>query len=296
MVLIIVDLEWNGAFSKKAHGYFNEIIEIGAVKLNERMEQLDTFHSVIRPVVSRKLSSIVTDLTSITDDELEVGVTFPGAVSSLRKWVGKEEAVLLTWSTTDLSVLLENCRYFLGSDRIPFMSSYVDAQAYCQKQLGVENGQQLGLERAGELLQLEENALDHHRALDDSLLTAAVLRRLYDPAAFLPLIREADDSFYDRLNFKNTYIRDINSPLISRNDLRFQCEHCGHGMRRKGEWRFRNRSFFAEFFCRGCGKSYMARVQCKLKYEGLEVKRWLIEKRPEDTDGSAKENNSSERS
>ncbi len=278
MVLIVLDLEWNGAFSKKTHGYFNEIIEIGAVKLNDRMEQLSTFHCVIRPVVGRKLSSIVTDLTSITEEELAVGRTFPGAASLLRKWIGREEAVLLTWSTTDLSVLTENCRYFLGSDRIPFMSAYVDAQAYCQKRLGLEGSQQLGLERAAGLLEIEDGGLDHHRALDDSLLTAAVLRRLYDAVDFLPLIQKADTSFYERLNFKNVYIRDINSPLISRSDLRFKCEHCGRGMRRKGEWRFRNRSFFADFACRGCGRNYTARVQCRLKYEGLEVKRRLTEK------------------
>lgn len=111
MQYIVADLEWNGAFSKKAHGYFNEIIEIGAVKLDSQLQPAGRFHAMIKPVVSRKLSDIVTDLTSITEEELENGVTFSQAVSQLRRWMG-EDTVFLTWSTTDLLVLMENCRYF----------------------------------------------------------------------------------------------------------------------------------------------------------------------------------------
>ena len=67
MQYIVVDLEWNGSYSKKAHGYFNEIIEVGAVKLDAQLKTVDTFHCVIHPTVSKKLSGIVTDLTHITD-------------------------------------------------------------------------------------------------------------------------------------------------------------------------------------------------------------------------------------
>ena len=71
MQFIVADLEWNGAYSRKAHGYFNEIIEICAVKLNEAMELTSRFHALIKPVVSRKLSEVVTGLTSITAEELD---------------------------------------------------------------------------------------------------------------------------------------------------------------------------------------------------------------------------------
>lgn len=43
MQYIVADLEWNGAFSKKAHGYFNEIIEIGAVKLDSQLQPAGGF-------------------------------------------------------------------------------------------------------------------------------------------------------------------------------------------------------------------------------------------------------------
>ena len=71
MTEIVLDLEWNGSYSKKAHGYFNEIIEIGAVRVEDGARIADTFHAVIRPVYSKKLTEFVTNLTSITESDLE---------------------------------------------------------------------------------------------------------------------------------------------------------------------------------------------------------------------------------
>lgn len=52
MQYIVMDLEWNGGYSRKAHGYFNEIIEVGAVRLDESLQVTDRFHAAIRPVVA----------------------------------------------------------------------------------------------------------------------------------------------------------------------------------------------------------------------------------------------------
>ncbi|MBO5797483.1 MAG: exonuclease domain-containing protein [Clostridia bacterium] len=282
MQYIVADLEWNGSYSKKAHGYFNEIIEIGAVKLNEQMEEVDTFHAVIKPVVSRKLTDLVSDLTNITAEELEEGTSFPAAASALRRWVGKEPSVLLTWSNTDLSVLLENYRYFLHTDRIPFMHQYADLQAYVQshEKLGGP-GQQVGLAKACEALGISDEGFDQHRALDDSRMTAAIAQKTFDAAAFPAFVRQADDAFYDRLNFKAYYIRDIDSPLIARHHLRFRCPSCGRTLRRRGEWRSYNNAFWSEMVCRPCDKSYTARAQFRKKYDSLEVKRKLTERESE---------------
>ena len=106
MQYIVIDLEWNGSYSKKTHGYFNEIIEVGAVKVNEQMRIVDTFRAAIKPVVSKKLSTIVTDLTNITAEELEDGTTFTSMMRQLSHWMGNEPSTVLTWSTTDLLVLM----------------------------------------------------------------------------------------------------------------------------------------------------------------------------------------------
>lgn len=96
-----------------------------------------------------------------------------------------------------------------------------------------------------------------------------------------------DDAFYDRITFKTVIIRDIDSPLVKRSELQFRCEDCGRNLRRVGEWKFRNRAFCADFLCRGCGREYTGRAQFKLKYEGVEVKRRLLDRpNPKKTRGN----------
>ena len=277
MQYIVVDLEWNGSYSKKAHGYFNEIIEVGAVRVDERMRLVDTFHATIKPVVSKKLSTIVTDLTNITAEELEDGTTFTAMMRQLARWIGNEPAAILTWSTTDLLVLMENCRYFTGRQEIPFLRNYMDFQVYAQQRMGVETSQQLGLAKAGELLGIPEDNMSLHRALDDSKLTAAILQKVYEADSFAAAIMSVDDEFYPRMTFKTVIIKDLDDPLVKRSELSFDCPHCGKNMKRKGTWRFRNRAFCAEFSCRCMDVKYSGRVQFKLKYEGVEVRKKLVE-------------------
>lgn len=277
MQYVVVDLEWNGSYSKKAHGYFNEIIEVGAVKVSDSMQVLDHFQTAIRPVVSKKLSGIVTDLTNIKPEDLEDGTTFSGMMEDFTRWVGDTPTAILTWSTTDLLVLMENCRFFFNRQEIPFLHHYMDFQAYAQKRMGVDSSQQLGLARAGDLLGIPEDNMSLHRALDDSILTAAVLQKVYDRESFVKEIQTVDDEFYRRITFKTIVIKDIDNPLVQRSQLCFNCPQCGQNLKRKGNYRFRNRAFCADFTCRKCDKLYHGRVQYRIKYEGVEVRRKLTE-------------------
>ena len=278
MQYVVLDLEWNGGYSKKAHGYFNEIIEVGAVKMDSAMRVVDRFHMTIRPVVSRKLSGIVTDLTNITAEELEDGTTFAKMVRAFGAWIGDEPTTVLTWSTTDLLVLMENCRFFYGKQEIPHLRYYMDFQAYAQKRMGVEGGQQLGLAKAGDMLGIPEDDMSLHRALDDSILTSQVLQKVYEPKSFNAAIMAVDAEFYKRITFKTTVISDIDNPLVDHKEFIFACPQCGRDMRRRGKWRFHSRAFCAEFTCRVCDKAYTARAQFRLKYEGVEVRKKLTEK------------------
>ena len=280
MQYVLMDLEWNGGYSKKAHGYFNEIIEVGAVKVGEDGTLLDRFQVQIRPVVSKKLSGIVTELTNITAEELEDGTTFAGMVKKFTRWLGGQDTVLLTWSTTDLLVLMENCRFFYGRQEIPFLHNYMDFQAYAQQRMGVGDGQQLGLARAGEMLDIPEDSFSLHRALDDSILTARIFEKVYERKSFLQAIQPVDEEFYRRITLKTVIINDIDNPLIKRSEMTFNCPECGRSMRRAGQWRFRSRAFCADFTCRGCDKKYHGRVQFRLKYEGVETRKKLNEALP----------------
>ena len=65
MQYVIIDLEWNNAYSKKTAGFINEIIEIGAVKIDENLDTVDTFSCIVRSQIGRKLRGSVKKLTNL---------------------------------------------------------------------------------------------------------------------------------------------------------------------------------------------------------------------------------------
>lgn len=58
MNYIVIDFEFNGAYSKRHHRFVNEIIEFGAVKLDDRLNMIDTFSELVTPQISKKLNSM----------------------------------------------------------------------------------------------------------------------------------------------------------------------------------------------------------------------------------------------
>ena len=274
MEYVILDLEWNGTYSRKKKGFINEIIEFCAVKCDETLSLVSKFSSLVRPQVGKKISGKVKTLTSITNEELASGRQFMQVQSRFRKWMG--EAVLLTWGTSDILTLIENYRYFCGSEKIPFLTGYVDLQKYCEDVMEYGSAQQMGLSTAAQLLEIDEEGMDHHRALDDSLLSLKCLKKLYDRERLNGYIQDAlRQEFYDKIQFKTVIISDLHHPLIRRGDLLFRCESCGKMARRLEPWTLRNKSFRAPFECRSCHHRFVGRVQFKLKYEGLVVKKGI---------------------
>lgn len=275
MSIVVLDLEWNGAYSKRLHGYINEIIEFGAVKLDEKLNIVDRFSCFVKPQVGKKISSVITDLTNITNDNLSDAMSFLQVMSQFKKWAG--DCITTTWGTSDVLVLIENCRYFGGMDTVPFLKHYVDLQVYVEQMLGVDGKEQLGLSKAVEMVGADDSALDHHRALDDSVLTALVLKKLYTAENFAPFVQDcADPEFYRRITFKTNYICDVESPLIEKKHLVFTCEKCGGEAKRTGKWFVKNKSIRCNFKCSACGYTFCGQLRVKQKYEGITVTRKTI--------------------
>ena len=73
MDIVILDLEWNGTYSRRLKGYINEIIEFGAVKCGPDLSEKATFSCFVKPQVAKHISSTISTLTSITDETLTGG-------------------------------------------------------------------------------------------------------------------------------------------------------------------------------------------------------------------------------
>lgn len=173
---IILDLEWNTSFSKKHKKYINEIIEIGAVKLDESYNIIDEFQAFVCSQLATKMHSHFTGLTGITNDEMKSGIPFEKAISEYSEWAGND-CLTLSWSNTDLYVLLDNMRYFLDIPSVPCIKKYADLQKIVQSVMNI-TGNQISLSAAAELMNLDITKYCTHRAVGDCMICADMMKVL----------------------------------------------------------------------------------------------------------------------
>lgn len=277
-----MDLEWNTAYSRKHSSFFNEVIEIGAVKLDECFNVVDTMSAIIKPQIGKKLRGKVKTLTHITNEDISTGEVYPRVIRDFSKWLGEKKSVFLTWGDGDVRVLSKNHEYFCDTKILDFVYAYADVQKYCQSFLNCDSGQQIGLSAACEQFGINPDDFSHHRALDDSLMTVACVKKVFDTEKLSKYIHKCDSKFYERMNFKPFVIKDINNPLIDKSKFKCVCDICGGKVIRKKKWRFVNQSFRAEFYCPACDRNFRLCVRYKQYFDRLDIKRTFSEIHPKE--------------
>lgn len=177
---IVVDLEWNQypkwartPVSSEGVVMPHEIVQIGAVKVDQHFRPLDTFTVYIRLQGRRKLSKHVARVIQKTQAEIDQGVDFPVAYALFSEWSADAER-FVTWGTDDYRVFENNLRYYRMSqlDR----DAWYDAQMVYAEQVRGDRVQ-TALAKAAETLSVEDD-LTHHDALNDAFITACVCARL----------------------------------------------------------------------------------------------------------------------
>lgn len=277
MDFVILDLEWNSCYCKKFDGFINEIIEFGAVKVDEKMNIIGKFSTVVRPQIGKKLRSSVTTLTNITDEEVSRGCPFNYALSKFRKFANN--CIIMTWSTSDILALIQNSRYHLLTDHLPFIKKYVDLQIYCQDMLGIPyTEKQLGLNTAAEILKIDTSDIPHHRALWDSIVSFMCFKELYSKSSLISHIRNADcENFYREILFRPTYLHNIENDLVEKEKMFFNCNKCAFRTTQISEWESKNKSFLADFICPNCGNKFTGKVQFKIKYDSVTMIKKVVD-------------------
>ena len=114
MSYIVLDLEWNQAMNANS-SIFNhlpirlagEIIQIGAVKLNDDYTPGEEYQSFVRPVYFRSMHYKVKKLTGIDKERLSHSDTFPEVFERFRAWCG-EGAQFITWGYDDRRIMEQN--------------------------------------------------------------------------------------------------------------------------------------------------------------------------------------------
>ena len=175
MNYIVIDLEWNQAANKEqseAKMPF-EIIEIGAVKLNEEFRMVSQFNRLIKPKVYKKIHYKIEEVTHLSINDLNKnGQDFRKVIREFFKWCG-EEYTFCTWGTMDLTELERNIRFFGIEIPFPKPLLYYDLQRMYSI-LYRDGDEKVALDNAVDELKLSRRR-PFHRAKDDAYYTARVM-------------------------------------------------------------------------------------------------------------------------
>ena len=188
MRYIVMDLEWNQPLSHRSAAYRRlgsrlmfEVIQIGAVMLDEELRMIGSFNQFITPENYRTLHPRISRITGIMPEDLEDAPGFAEGFARFVAWCG-EDFVLTTWGNDDISVLHQNIAFYVKGHPIPPVYDL-------QRLYGDMNGEtknRAGLKNAMKALGVQISA-EHpfHSAVDDAYYTALVFQRFPDPSAIL---------------------------------------------------------------------------------------------------------------
>ena len=162
MNYIVFDLE--ATCEKDSKNFQNEIIEIGAVKLNDGYEITDEFSSFVKPIVNPILTDFCTSLTSITQSDVDTAHKFPDVLDAFLEWIGSEDYFLCSWGFYDKSQFQKDCqlhRFETGWLKNHISLKHQHGAKVMNKKKGV--GMIAALNKAG----LKQSGV-HHRGIDDA--------------------------------------------------------------------------------------------------------------------------------
>lgn len=231
MNYIVLDMEWNQPYTKEQMVKYpvaisGEIVQIGAVKLDENFSVQDSFNVLIKPKFYKKMHHSISKLTGITNDLLKTGQPFELALELFKDWCGDDFSIL-TWGDSDVPMLKKNMQaYDLDTKLIP---EVYNVQAIFDNQITKLN-KPISLLSAMEIF--TEPPLDAHNALNDAKNTAVVIshldmkKGLKDYPNLHNQLVYVGDEVLERCEFHRTYDTVLNffkdSEVTS-----FICPECG---------------------------------------------------------------------
>ena len=169
--LVVVDFEATCDQDHRISKYEMEIIEIGAVLVEtstlKKVGELGTF---VKPIRHPQLTAFCTELTTITQHDVDDAPLFPEALAKLLVFLGPREVLFCSWGDYDRNQLTQDCRlhgvpYPFGERHLNLKKRFSEKQSLPKK---------LGMGQALEHCNLKLEGT-HHRGIDDANNMARML-------------------------------------------------------------------------------------------------------------------------
>lgn len=175
MNYIVFDLEFNQTSPINPKLPF-EIIQIGAIKLDENFNIISTLDSLVRPIVYLEINPYVENMTGIQSTSLENSMGFKEVAKKLLE-LFDEDSILCIWGLSDMKEIHRNFIFHnLNTALIP--NRYINIQRHASKYFKYSKGISVGLNAAVELLNLPMEDR-FHDAFNDAKYTCEILKKLY---------------------------------------------------------------------------------------------------------------------
>lgn len=249
MNYIVLDLEWNQSTGEceEVPGIPFEIIEIGAVKLNDIGVIIDEFSRLIKPSVYRRMHQITGRLIHLQMQELEQESPFPEVAEDFLSWCGEKNYMFCTWGNLDLTELQRNMRFYNMTPMSDGPIAFLDVQKLFS--LAFEDGKaRRALENAVDMAQLVKD-IPFHRALSDACYTARLLRQIMEshPAVLgkcsydvfhPPVTREKEIKvqFDDYVKYISRVFADKTEAFADGEVSSSKCYICRRNLKKKLKW------------------------------------------------------------
>ena len=192
---IVVDLEMNGVHRKSEARKIcrQETIEIGAVMLDDNLQEISSFRTYVRPEYNDGIEKKITRLTGITDEMVGNAPRFREALRMFTNWcLGTgDEVKLYAWSNTDYNQIRKEIalKDYAVSDAEEALltQEWSDFQKEFDVHLGFEK--QVSLKTALDMAGIDFSGREHD-ALDDARNTAELLQIFRDEALFATTLQK----------------------------------------------------------------------------------------------------------
>ena len=175
MNYIVFDLEMNNKWGSSVH----EIIEIGAVKIDDRLETIGGYQSFIKPATDKVLSKLIRKKTQIKQEWVNGAPALPFVLEEFKEWIGEDDFFLCGWGRDDLITLERNFKMNeLAEKEYELLKNYRDIQKYFTKMFDLKN--QISLKNAMEMIDVQPKYNIWHRAIYDAINTARIFVQIFD--------------------------------------------------------------------------------------------------------------------
>lgn len=182
MDYIVFDMEWNQPVSKNSYPYVkignllsNEIIQIGAYKLDDDFNIKDSFLRFVRPQFYKKINKNVLKITEIDKEKILDGEDFIEVFGEFEKWCG-DDFCFFTWGIDDAAVMRQNVNFYsLSSD---WIKKWYNLQLIFSKEVFGDTNQK-SLAAAMQHYDIKKDDQRRmHDALNDAYYTALVFQKI----------------------------------------------------------------------------------------------------------------------